>query len=204
MNAGDYQKWLGIASKFSARKAEAEDLLQNSLLIAAQAGRLDLEEETNRKWLTGVIKKQALMTARTEGRRRKRETQTGAIDSRQEATEMPLKFLGELPQSARTLATLIIHGMTKEELTHALALTQTAFRQRLVTIRKILKEHDDTWHLAESETRKMAQDIDLGLVRQSLLTYLRHAHGVGTHDPDGHLIVIQKKTTSQIDPPRQR
>lgn len=45
MRAIDYEKWLSIAKKFSKIKDEAEDLLQNCLLVAIEADRLNLEKE---------------------------------------------------------------------------------------------------------------------------------------------------------------
>src|SRR5688572_32304481 len=69
-----YRDLLRIARRHSRRADEAEDLLQDALLDAVAAGRADLGNLGNRRWLAGVIRNRATLTARTAARRVRRET----------------------------------------------------------------------------------------------------------------------------------
>jgi RNA polymerase sigma-70 factor (ECF subfamily) len=112
-------------------------------------------------------------------------------------------FVQTLPPSARRVAVLVIAGLNRDEIMSALKIAPTAFRQRLTTIRK-------AWlKLPESQREALSIDgpnhvngIDLGLLRGALLANVRRLGGVGTHDPDGHLIVLAD-SHSQDRPRRQ-
>jgi len=78
MTSEQYTDWLAVARRYSRVAPEAEDLLHDALLTAAGADRLDLTDEDNRRWLTGVIRNQAAFRARSAVRQRQRE---GAVAS---------------------------------------------------------------------------------------------------------------------------
>jgi RNA polymerase sigma-70 factor (ECF subfamily) len=198
MTLSDYNRWFGMARRCSRREEEAGDLLQDALLAALRAGRLDLADEGNRRWLTGVIRKIGTMTARTEVRRRERESRVGMGDP----SEMPRPadgslpgLLDALPPSARKVALLALHGLNRVEIEYLLGISPTAFRQRLTTIRKVLGTlpedvRREAMALAYHPLNRGNPDLDLGLIRRALLLHLRARPGIGTHDPDGHLIVV--------------
>jgi DNA-directed RNA polymerase specialized sigma24 family protein len=203
VNASDYEEFLGVARKFARRAGEAEDLLQEALLAAARGGRLDLADDGNRRWLVGTLRNQGAMAARTEGRRRARERSRAPIE-RSKPPDAHAS-LDRLPPAARGMVALIVHGMSRDEITRALGLTPAAFRQRLVAVRKALAGGSPEMQreaLALAYLRGRDHDgLELGLVRRALLAYLHITDGVGTHDPDGHLIVISPSRNGR---PRQR
>ncbi|MEM0964275.1 MAG: hypothetical protein AAGK21_17240, partial [Bacteroidota bacterium] len=63
MTSAHYTDWLAVARRHSRVVSEAEDLLHDALLIAASAGRIDLDVADNRRWLSGVIRNQAAFRA---------------------------------------------------------------------------------------------------------------------------------------------
>ncbi|MEL6617162.1 MAG: sigma factor [Bacteroidota bacterium] len=199
MTPEQYADWLAVARRYSRVPPEAEDLLHDALLAAAAADRLDLTDEANRRWLTGVIRNQAAFRARTATRQRRREqaVASGAEIAVSEplATDQDAVGLGSLPPSARSVAALALHGLGREEICAVLGLSATAFRQRLVTLRRGLGRLPDDLRrealaLAYARRQRRADDLALGLIRRALLAQVRGASGVGTHDPDGHLFVI--------------
>jgi RNA polymerase sigma-70 factor (ECF subfamily) len=199
VQSSDYQRWLATARRLSRRKEEAEDLLQASLLVALESGRA-VED----RWFHGVLRNQAALMGRTAARRRRRESRIPpASPERPEGGSR--RALEGLPRGARIVAVLVLHGMNAEEIQQALELAPTAFRQRLTSIRKALGDRSDDLRqeaMARAYQRRSA-DLDFGLLRRELLAHVRRLSGLGTHDPDGHLIVI-RKSASQIDPPRQQ
>jgi RNA polymerase sigma-70 factor (ECF subfamily) len=108
------------------------------------------------------------------------------------------------------VAALILHGLTREEIACALQLARTAFRRRLTELRRALDRIDPSIRarslaLAYARCSAGTEGLELGLLRRALLAHLRAIPGIGTHDPDGHLLVIRdRKMTSQSGHPRQR
>ncbi len=197
MTLHDYHYWLGVARKFSRRKEEGEDLLHDALAVALDAGRSDFSVDGNKRWFYGVLRNHGAMTARSEHRRREREKRGAAEGTAADTSESlfsPALFRS-FPPSARTTALLIAHGMSREEIVYALGLTPTSWRQRLSTIRKTLRRLDPD---IRSELTALAcyrrpdiEHLELGLVRRALHQQLRESHGVGAHDPDGHLLLFR-------------
>lgn len=190
----DYQHWLTVAGRHSRLASEAADLLQDSLLEALRARRTDFADEATQRWFTGVIRNRAAMQARGEGRRKRRETIVRQRDRATTSRSVPSQsFVETLPPSARRVAVLVIAGLNRHEIIAALKIAPTAFRQRLTTIRR-------AWlKLPPSERAQLSIDaphplngIELGLLRRALLANVRRLGGVGTHDPDGHLIVLSE------------
>lgn len=193
-----YRTLRAQALRLCRRADEAEDLVQDTLLAGVVAGRHDLP------WLSGVLRRQAAMAARTAVRRRLREAQAGLDvedagdpatlgDAAHPATQ--LLWLGTLPPSARRLAVLALHGLSADEIRWILRIEPTAFRQRLTRIRKTLAAQSPTVRadsIALAHLRDPARRVDLafGLARRALKAAMQAGEGLGTHDPDGHLILI--------------
>jgi RNA polymerase sigma-70 factor (ECF subfamily) len=190
----DYQHWLKAASRQARRANEAADLLHDALLDAIRAGQIDFAREENRRWFSGVLRNRAAMTARSATRRRKRETTATASlvghRSRAKLAAPSDAFIRSLPPSARSVATLVASGMSKRDILSALHLTDTGFRQRMTTIRRAWRKLPEADQQAAEEGKEMDSDLALGLMRRALLRHVRQLGGVGTHDPDGHLIVL--------------
>ena len=212
MKGFDYPHWLATAARHTRRRAEAADLLHDALIDAIRADRTDFTAEDNRRWFAGVLRNRAAMTARTAARRRRREIARSDHVTGAGHFEPPSDFLAALPASARSVATLVVSGMTRPEITAALRLTDTSFRQRLTTIRRAWERlpatvRDDSFVLNDPERGNAADagNLDLGLIRRALLVHVKQLGGIGTHDPDGHLIVLGPQTaSSQFDHARQR
>lgn len=176
---------------------EAEDLLQETLLAGLLAGRGDPE------WLSGVLRKQAAMAARGAVRRRRREVASAASAASAEEAPPdppivdPAPLLQRLPRSARRLAVLALHGLDAEEIRWILGIAPTAFRQRLSRIRKALGElppalRREALGLAYVRDPVRSAELQFGLVRRALKAALNGSAGIGSHDPDGHLLLMRR------------
>lgn len=193
-----YRALRAQALRLCRRADEAEDLVQDTLLAGVVAGRHDLP------WLSGVLRRQAAMAARTAVRRRRREAQAhldaeDAVDPAtprepgHPATQLP--WLATLPPSARRLAVLALHGLSADEIRWILRIEPTAFRQRLTRIRRTLAAQSpamraDSIALAYLRDPARSTDLAFGLARRALKAAMQAGEGLGTHDPDGHLILI--------------
>jgi RNA polymerase sigma-70 factor (ECF subfamily) len=198
MDLETYRRLRSLARRHARRAGEADDLLQDVLLIALEARRFDVP------WLAGVMRNQAALAARGAIRRRRREASVadaaaasapmdGAV-----ATAIDMAVLDALPPAARRVAVLALHGLGPSEIRWILGLTPAAFRQRLRRIRRQLGELPPALRaeaLALAYVRDPARSMDLqfGLVRRALKTALQSKAGLGTHDADGHLIVIRAR-----------
>lgn len=204
MNLQDYHHWIGIARRYTRVADEAEDLLQDALVVAAQRDRLDLSVEGYRRWLTGTIRHLATQTARTAARRRRRESAASEAPPAPEGglfgvPSVPA-WLDGLPPAARRVLVLALHGLQSAEIQSALRLSPTAYRQRLTTLRKHIGTLPrDCWQDAReqagSRQRARGVGLDLGLIRRALLRRLQAETpgSIGTHDPDGHMIVLSSR-----------
>lgn len=178
----------------------AEDVVQDSLLIAVEQDRADLTDPANAAWLRGVVRNRARMTARTTRRRRTREGnwQAGSQPfSPVPEANLP-EILSDLPPALRALATLVLTGHNRREIAYLLTLPDTALRQRI----SALKRHLAARHIAApEELAGLNLDLAYGRIRDALLPALhRHAGLFASHDPDGHLFLVRR---SQIGPGRQ-
>jgi RNA polymerase sigma-70 factor (ECF subfamily) len=146
------------------------------------------------------------MTARSAARRKAREAAHSLVEpiaSNNGDSDALLALIRQLPRSARIVATLALHGMTREEIAYVLDLSPTALRQRLTTIRRTCKDRSDSISSIDS-SMTMGQELETGVLRRSLLAVVQRQAGLGIHDPDGHLIVIERDSTSHRRRPRQR
>lgn len=196
LSLATYRRLRAQALRLCRRVEDAEDLVQDTLLAACLAGRHDLP------WLSGVLKRQAALAARSGVRRRRREAvadwQAGDAEE-----VVPLRprhdasptWLTTLPPSARRLGVLALHGLSADEIRWILRIGPAAFRQRLTRIRRALATQSPQLRaesLALAYVRDPARSADLpfGLVRRALKAAMRVGDGLGTHDPDGHLVLI--------------
>lgn len=199
MDIETYRRLHAQAARLSRSTADAEDLVQETLLAALQAGRAD------GPWLHGVMRNLAVMQARTAGRRRKREATsaepTAAPAEEIQPSDAPVRsaLLMQLPPSARRVAVLALHGLSAEEIQWLLGIAPTAFRQRLSRIRRGIEAlspalRAESLALACLRDPQRSVDLQFGLVRCALKRAMA-GHGVGTHDLDGHLLVIGAPAT---------
>jgi RNA polymerase sigma-70 factor (ECF subfamily) len=194
MNLDTYRRLRTEARRHARRAADADDLVQDALLIALKQGRSD-----DPAWLAGVIRNQAAMQARSAIRRRRRESAVMIDDVAIEAERQPPSaetLLSQLPPSARRVAVLALHGLNAEEIRWVLGIAETAFRQRLTRIRKALgalppSQRAEAMALAYVRDPARSADLQFGLVRRALKAALQGRAGIGTHDADGHLIVVR-------------
>jgi DNA-directed RNA polymerase specialized sigma24 family protein len=198
MDLDTYRRLRTEARRHARRAADADDLLQDALLIALENGRDDPA------WLSGVIRNHAAMQARSATRRRRREAAVAAADAVDDPERTPPSagaLLERLPPAARRVAVLALHGLNAEEIRWILGLSATAFRQRLTSIRKVLAalapaQRAEAMALAYIRDPARSVDLQFGLVRRTLVAALRGtrriaADGIGTHDADGHLLVLR-------------
>lgn len=194
MNLDAYRHLRTEALRHARRAADADDLVQDALLIALEQGRSD-----DPAWLAGVIRNQAAMQARSAIRRRRREaavTDEDVAPTHEETLPSPGVLLERLPPAARRVAVLALHGLNAEEIRWVLGISAPAFRQRLTSIRKAmgaLPPSQRAEALALAYVRDPARTVDLqfGLIRRALKAALGGTDGIGTHDADGHLIVLR-------------
>ncbi|MES2669408.1 MAG: sigma factor [Pseudomonadota bacterium] len=194
MDLDTYRRLRAEARRHARRAADADDLVQDALLIALEQGRSD-----DPAWLAGVIRNQAAMQARSAIRRRRREAAVADDHVAPTHEETPLSagaLLERLPPAARRVAVLVLHGLNAEEIRWVLDISAAAFRQRLTSIRKAmgaLPPSQRAEALALAYVRDPARTVDLqfGLIRRALKAALGGTDGIGTHDADGHLIVLR-------------
>ena len=200
MDRTTYLAWLRSARGRTRRADEAEDLLQTALLSALEAGRLDMGQVENRRWLHGILRNRALYEARSASRRRRREARyaAGSAEAAPATFERPADLVAALPPALRTTALLVLTGPTRAEIAWLLSLSDAALRKRISDIAR-------RWR--RSGLRDAPEDLVLqgrlafGLIRRDLLSVARApATVLATHDPDGHLLAL----SSQIGPARQQ
>ena len=199
MDLDEYRRLRGRARRHTRRAQDADDLVQDVLVAALEAGRFDAP------WLEGVMRNQATLAARGAMRRRRREAERGVTGEPAPPTDLPavnMQVLDRLPPAARSVAVLALHGLGPEEIRWILGLTPAALRQRLTRVRRQLGELPASLRaeaLALAYVRDPARSVDLqfGLVRRALKAALQARAGLGTHDADGHLIVIRGRRVAR-------
>lgn len=194
-----YPDLLRYARRVSKRADEAEDILQSVLLAAVRQGRADLALESNRRWLMGAIRKHAAFEARSAVRRRQRETafQPTAIEASDDADFE--RLCSRLPPALRLTARLIGAGQTRQEICWLLRISDMAFRQRVVEIRRRL----GPMRLSSAAIGGLAGPLSFGLIRRALLhPASRDGAFLASHDPDGHIFILSP--TSHIARARQQ
>ena len=185
-----------VARRHAGQPDEAEDLVQLACLAAVEAGRTDFESEETQKWLRGVIRNQARQVARTSVRRRERETGWQHVsDVPAGLTDRDAISLGGLSSSLRVTALLALNGATRAEIGWLLGLSDTALRQRISQLKRIIETSPDV-------DLTLDEVLPYGAMRQRMRARLARRGGfLASHDPDGHFFVL---TTSQIADRRQQ
>lgn len=199
-----YERLRHQAQRWRRSTDDADDLLQDALVSALAAQREPLVKLADERWLYGVIRKLAAMDTRTRSRRRVREgcwAQTLASEhSAMPELSVPIgRLVGSLTPAERSVATLALHGLGPDEIRWILDLSAPAFRQRLVAIRRAIGRLPSELRsdaLASALHRPAAPGLDLRLIRDALRSHLGRRPGIGTHDPDGHLLVFAHKSCS--------
>jgi DNA-directed RNA polymerase specialized sigma24 family protein len=184
-----YRDIFVAARRFARCEEEARDLVQDVLEIALARGVDDWASPERAAWLRGVVRKRAAFLVRGQQRRRRRELlapiepSAGAVPWVWQPT-----FLASLPRSLRLVATLASADLCAAEIRWLLRLTDTALRQRLSALRRVLREHDELPTLPAPEPPG-----SFGAHRPQVLSHLRRRGGrvIATHDPDGHVIFLK-------------
>ena len=203
MDLEAYRRLRSRARQYSRRAQDTDDLVQDALIAALEANRFD------EAWLRGVMRNQAALAARVAVRRRRRESAV-ATEAGDDCAAGPDggsppeagSMLAALPLAARRVAVLALHGLGPEEIRWILGLTPAALRQRLTRIRRQLGElppalRAEALALAYVRDPARSADLQFGLVRRALKAALCGQPGLGTHDADGHLIVIRGRRTAR-------
>lgn len=194
------------AQRFTKRADEAEDLLQNVLLAAIEAGRSDLTDPANRRWMVGALRRRALFEARSAGRRKSREASYFSELEQSDATtektnSLPLNFASKLPKSLRTTTLLVLTGHSKQEIMYLLHISDTAFRQRIRSVKRKWVEADGG---SIEDYSGLDSSLPLGLIRQALLKPAKSEDvHLASHDPDGNLFLVCSQKSSQKSRSRQ-
>lgn len=170
----------------------AEDVVQEALVIAVEAGRLDITAPETGRWLCGVVRNRARMQLRSDRRRRTRERAFAAMPT----TDSPetgaglLDVMQGLSPSLRGFAALVLTGHSRREIAWLLDLSDTALRQRVSSLKRVLRARG---LVAPSELCGLTLGLDYGRIRDVLLPELHRQGGhFASHDPDGHLFVVRR------------
>lgn len=127
------------ASRYSRVDHEADDLMQDVLLLAVSRARA-ITDPGFVAWAKGTIRNHARFIARTAVRRRMRDAAWGTPCAAQNPVpRFSHVFLSSLPPAQRIVALLINLGLNRSEITHLLGLSDAAIRQRLSGLRKAVR-----------------------------------------------------------------
>jgi len=192
-----YSALLAHARRLTGNPEDARDLVQDTLLVAVEHGRLGLRGDA--AWLAGVLRRQAALRCRRDRRRRRREALAAEADVMAAAAGTPplpgrATFLRKLSPASRQLAMLALHGLQPVEIRWILGLDAAALRQRIARLRRALAALEPD---LREEAQALATATPLRLETHHgirLRRVLRQALGGGalaTHDPDGHLLVLR-------------
>lgn len=186
---------MAVARRYAHTPADAEDLLQQALLTALEAGRTDFASRQTRAWLAGVIRNKARMEARSAVRRHARETAWQADGPAHETAEaLSLPDVSALPPSLRLVALLALSGATRPEIAWLLGLSDSTLRQRISQLKRALARRPQT------DGRDALQGaLPFGALRRSMVERLKRRGGfLASHDPDGHVFVLTRSQKSGL------
>lgn len=185
-----YRQLQNLARRAS-RSADADDLLHDALIAALAAGREDMSNPDNRRWLYGTIRNKARMAARSVGRAGRRDASFSQLRAGHAAAEeaMDASVITALPPGLKAVAALALSGHNRAEIAWLLRLEDDALRQRITQLRRRLIAAG-----LEKPVGLPGLNLTLayGRIRQALLPLLRHRRDLfASHDPDGHLFVVR-------------
>jgi DNA-directed RNA polymerase specialized sigma24 family protein len=184
----------GFVRRHCGAGQDADDLLQEALIVAIGSGRLrdrDLDA-----WITGVMRNIAATARRSAARRLRREAAFAEISPAIGSTGLPegppASFLATLPPSLRIVALLAGAGATRAEIRHVVGIADDALRQRIGALKARWRAHraasgeDGTGHASAAPL-----PLPFGSIRRALLPVARRpGTALASHDPDGHLIAF--------------
>lgn len=201
MRPGLYAQLQATARHATRDPHGVDDLVQEALLAAVLAGRVDFDAPQTGRWLTGVVRNKARMAARSAFRRRVRDTRWhGEAQPAPPVERTDLaSALSNLPPAIKAVAALTLSGHNRREIAYLLNLPDTALRQRIAALRR----HVVALGLAmPADLPGLNLNLAYGRIRDALLPQLLRDGGLlASHDPDGHLFVIRR---SQKPSPRQQ
>ncbi|WMT86925.1 transcriptional regulator [Pelagibacterium sp. 26DY04] len=188
-----YAEFIALARRHARRSDEAEDIVQEVLIAAVQAGRDDFTKFADRRWMAGAIRKRAAFDARSAARRREREArwQLERSGGQSQAEGEALgAILADLPKSLRVVAALALSGHSRAEIAYLLDLSDAALRQRVRALKLALGKKGVAM---PAEMVGLNLDLAYGAIRQALAPALkRHGVAFATHDPDGHIFLFKR------------
>lgn len=193
MRGAAYLRLLAHARRH-AGPADAEDVLQEALIVALREGRDDLADPGNMSWLRGVIRNKAKMSRRSLLRARRRDWVWQSEGAAPADPAIGEGILPALPQALRVVALLALTGHSRREIAYLLNLSDAALRQRVVALKGRLKA---AGLATPAEFAGLNLDLAYGRIRDALLPQLLRQGGLfATHDPDGHLFVVRRSQNS--------
>ncbi|RYE09314.1 MAG: transcriptional regulator [Hyphomicrobiales bacterium] len=182
-----------LAARESGDRANAEDVVQEALLVAVEAGRFDLTDLANRNWLRGIVRNKARMSRRGASRRVRRDSEWQAQREAPGEAAAAEPFIADLPPALRIVAVLVVSGHSRHEIAYLLRLSDTALRQRIVALKRRMQA---AGLAAPREFTGLSLGLAYGRIRDALLPQLLRQQGVfASHDPDGHLFVVRRSQT---------
>jgi DNA-directed RNA polymerase specialized sigma24 family protein len=172
-----------VAARYCRYRHEAEDVVQDILLSALEAGR-DCGDPRFMPWACGAIRLRARFVARSCGRRRRRETAHAQQPHEMEFPRLPDTFVAALPPSQRIVALLINLGLGRREIGYLLGLTDVALRQRLAGLRRAGERVKPQADMVREQGDPLSRQ---GLARRALKAAIPRLPGrnFGIRDPDG-------------------
>lgn len=192
ISSQDLRKLRRIASRWARSAAEADDLVQDALVVAVESARA-FDSPQFYAWASAVIRRRALFVARTEGRRRRRDANF-AVDaayamSPSDALSLPRAFVDSLSPSLQTVALLVNSGLGREEIASVLRISDMSLRQRISSLRKAWQKHGFEAGISDPPRRSRPP---CGLQRRVLKGMVMTAPNArfAIADPDGHAILI--------------
>lgn len=190
MRPNEYAQLCAVARRNLVDASEAEDVVQEALLAAFEAGRVDFAAAETRQWLAGTVRNKARMAARTSGRRLRRESQW--LDEQDDAvsSDSPelLTLLNGLTAPLKAVAVLALSGHNRREIQYLLRLSDATLRQRIASLKRQIRQFDVQM---PDDLPALLPGLAYGRIRQTLRSKLFYRGGVlASHDPDGHLFVI--------------
>ncbi len=179
-----------VATRIAATRADADDLVQDVLLIAIEQSR-DWTDARFVAWASGVIRRRVAFLARTAGRRRRRDESFSAELGPRVApeTKLPLAFVATLAPALQTVALLANAGMGRVEVAAVLGLSDVALRKRVSDLHRAWRT---AGHDVELAMPWPTHRMPCGRRRRALRAALRQvpAARLAVTDPDGHTIFL--------------
>jgi len=184
-----------LARRHARSADDADDLLQEALILALRKGRLagrDLEP-----WLAGTIRKLAATARRSRMRRVRREAAFVEVSETAAADGLPdglsPAFVAALPPSLRIVALLAGAGATRAEIRHVTGIADEALRQRIAALKARWRAHRAMSGGDEPGQGAAAPPpLPFGAIRRALLPIARRpGTALASHDPDGHLVAFE-------------